>query len=113
MADLRTSRHRSPSPLNALFGRTTPRRLQLTAVVNQSLRSNFQVGHDIAIGRIVAATEDDVTPAITALPLRPRKSYSALTHILSRTICVRGLTYFRTTDKDDLGKSLLCVDARR
>ena len=45
--------------MSARFGRTIPRRLHLTAIVNPSLRSDFQVRHDIAIGRTVAATEDD------------------------------------------------------
>jgi hypothetical protein len=56
--------------LNALFGRTTPRRLQFTAIVSQSLRSNFQVGNDIAIGRTVAATKFVVPfgPGVTDVP---------------------------------------------
>jgi hypothetical protein len=57
VADLRPQSPPLTMARNALFGRTTPRRLQFTAIVSQSLRSNFQVGNDIAIGRTVAATK--------------------------------------------------------
>jgi hypothetical protein len=53
--------------LKALFGRTTPRRLQFTAIENQSVRPNFQVGHDIAIGRTVAATKVDAPGDVGAI----------------------------------------------
>jgi hypothetical protein len=38
----------------------------LLTIENQSVRSNFQVGHDIAIGRTVAATKVDVPGDIGA-----------------------------------------------
>ena len=47
-------------------GETTPRRLQLTAIANQSVRSNFQVGHNIAIAGTVAATKFGVTGVVGA-----------------------------------------------
>ncbi len=71
------------------------RRLQLTAIVNQSLRSNFQVGHDIAIGRTVAA-EDDV-PRVVGVPVRSRRcrrSYASA-YTISST-CIFFVRYHHT-----------------